>query len=879
MKKLGLNELRESFLEFFDGNEHLTVKSYPLIPQEDKTLLFIVAGMVPLKDYFSGAAKPPKTRMATVQKCIRTNDIDNVGYTARHASFFEMLGNFSFGDYFKKEAIRMAWDYSINVVGLPKEKVWATVYEEDDEAYELWQSEVGMPEEKIVRLGKDDNFWEIGTGTGPCGPCSELFFDRGEKYACGDPNCKPGCDCDRYVEFWNLVFTQFDKQPDGSLEPLANPNIDTGMGLERLACIVQEVDSIFDIDTFRKIISKIEEISGKKYGENFEDDVCMRVITDHIRAVTFVTSEGVVPDNEGRGYVLRMLFRRAVRRGRLLGIEENFMSKLADVVIDEFGSSYTDLKERRDFIKTIIDQEEDRFAKTLDAGLKILEDMLKEMDKKGEKVLSGIDAFKLYDTYGFPFDLTKDILRGRDYSVDETAFNEAMEEQKRRARSARTSSEAGWDSDNMEIFPDIETKFTGYEYTQTCSEVAFIAKNENVEEKVSKKDSDDNSTVYVMLNESPFYYEGGGQVSDSGCMYNDHFQAELVDLKKLPGGRLVHEIKILKGELNLKDKVRASVNPSRRFDIMKNHSATHLLHKALKEVLGDDAVQAGSLVDEYKTRFDFTHSKPLTQEEIQKVEDIVNAKIFEQIPVKTDIMALEDAKKHGAMALFGEKYDDEVRVVSMSDFSVELCGGTHVHNTADIGIFKIVSQSAAASGIRRVEGITGRAVYEYLQKESQQIRDMSELMKTQPSQLLAKMEQMMAEKKELQATIKKLKEQNLSGGFKNLRDKAVDIKGISVVAEKFDDLDMETARGLADDTVNINEAALVVIASISGEKVNFVVKANKAALDKGVHSGKIAKELAGICKGGGGGRPDMAQAGGKDSSKVDEAIAKLKDII
>ncbi len=878
MKKLGLNELRENFLEFFDGQDHLTVKSYPLIPQEDKTLLFIVAGMVPLKNYFSGLAKPPKTRMATVQKCIRTNDIDNVGYTARHASFFEMLGNFSFGDYFKKEAIKMAWEFSTKVIELPTEKIWVTVYEEDDEAFDLWQTEVGMPAEKIVRLGKDDNFWEIGTGTGPCGPCSELFFDRGEKHGCGDKDCKPGCECDRYIEYWNLVFTQFDKQADGSLEPLANPNIDTGMGLERLACIVQEVDSIYDIDTFRKIISKIEEISGKTYGDDFDDDVSMRIITDHIRAVTFVTSEGVVPDNEGRGYVLRMLFRRAVRRGRLLGIKENFMAKLADVLIDAFSSSYTDLEERRDFVKNIIDQEEDRFNKTLDAGLKILEEMVDDLKANNQKVLSGEDAFKLYDTYGFPFDLTVDILRDKELKADEEAFNKCMEEQRERARSARASSDAGWDSDAMNIFPEIETEFVGYDRIKDSTEVLFISKDSEVKEKVTADDSNEGN-IYVILKESPFYFESGGQVSDNGAIYNENFEAEVVDLKKLAGNRKIHQIKVLKGELKLGDKVNASVNPTRRFDIMKNHSATHLLHKALKMVLGPDTVQAGSLVDEHKTRFDFTFNRALTIEEIKEVEDIVNEKIFEQVPVETKLMNLEDAKKTGAMALFGEKYDDEVRVVSMDDFSIELCGGTHVKNTSDIGIFKIASQSAASAGVRRIEGITGRAVYELMQKEEEQIREISSLLKTQSGQLVGKVEQMLNEKKDLLASIKKLKEQNASDDFKNLKEKAEMINGVSLASESFTDVDMESLRSLADDTVNIEGPALAVFASVDGAKVNFIVKANKKAVEKGIHSGKIAKELAGICAGGGGGRPEMAQAGGKDSSKLEEAMSKLKELI
>lgn len=878
MKKFSLNELREKYLAFFDQNDHLTVRSYPLIPQEDKTLLFIVAGMVPLKNYFSGLAKPPKTRMATVQKCIRTNDIDNVGYTARHASFFEMLGNFSFGDYFKKEAIRMAWDFSTKVIELPVDRIWVTVYEEDDEAYELWQSEVGVPAEKIVKLGKEDNFWEIGTGTGPCGPCSELFFDRGEKHGCKDPNCKPGCDCDRYVEYWNLVFTQFDKQADGSLEPLAHPNIDTGMGLERLACIVQEVNSIFDIDTFRKIIAKIEEISGKTYGEKEEDDVSMRVITDHIRAVTFVSSEGVVPDNEGRGYVLRMLFRRAVRRGRMLGIQENFMARLAEVVVDAYSESYTDLEERKEYIKSIIDQEEDRFNKTLDSGLKILEEMIENLKQTGSQVLSGGDSFKLYDTYGFPFDLTKDILREHSLSADEEGFSVCMQEQKTRARNARGSSEAGWDTEDMNVFPDIQTRFTGYDRTSDDTEVLFIAKDNAAVERVSF-DAGEQGNVYVMLKESPFYFESGGQVSDSGKLYNEHFEAEILELKKLPGGRRIHKIKVLNGVLSVHDKITASVDSTRRFDIRKNHSATHLLHKALKVVLGPDTVQAGSLVDENRTRFDFTFNRALTAEELKQIEEIVNQKIFEFIPVKTEIMDLEDAKKCGAMALFGEKYEDRVRVLSMGDFSIELCGGTHVANTSDIGIFKIVSQSAAAAGIRRIEAITGRAVYELMQKEAEQLREMSALLKTQPNQLIGKLEQVLEEKKELQASLKKLKERSASDELKKHEQSVERINGVSVLAETFEEVDVDTLRSLADDRVNRKEPALAVLASIEGEKVSFIVKANKSAVEQGVHSGKIAKELAGICGGGGGGKPEMAQAGGKDSSKVKEAMARLKEII
>ncbi len=866
MKNLGLNEIREKFLEFFDDNEHLTVRSYPLIPQEDKSLLFIVAGMVPLKNYFSGLAKPPKTRMATAQKCIRTNDIDNVGHTARHASFFEMLGNFSFGDYFKKEAIRFAWDFSTRVLELPEEKIWASIYEDDEEAFDLWQNEVGMPAHKIVRLGKEDNFWEIGTGTGPCGPCSELFFDRGEKHGCGSPDCKPGCECDRYVEYWNLVFTQFDKQVDGSLVPLENPNIDTGMGLERIACIMQEVDSIFDVDAFREIIKTIEKISGKKYGENPKDDVSMRVITDHIRAVTFIVSEGVTPDNEGRGYVLRMLFRRAVRHGKLLGINENFMSKLADAVIDLFGGAYSELNERREYSKSIIDQEEDRFYKTLDSGLRILDSYIEDLKKSSKTVLEGDLAFKLYDTYGFPLDLTTDILRDHNITVDVDAFNEAMNEQRERARSARSTDDSGWDLGDLENIPQIETEFVGYDNLTYEGRVEYIAEME-----VGK--------ALILLDKTPFYVESGGQVGDIGSVSGDNFSAKVLGVKKLPGGQVIHELGEIEGKISLGDSVLPQVDRQKRLDTMKNHTATHLLHSALRKVLGDGVAQAGSLVDENKLRFDFTHKEAMTRDQIELVEKIVNEKIFEQIPVTTQIMPIEEAKKLGAMALFGEKYSDEVRVVSASEFSIELCGGTHVSNTKDIGIFRIVSESGAAAGVRRIEAITGRGVYQTMSSESEDLRTLRTLMKAQPDQLVGKVEFMIDERKELLNIIKGMKAELAGGSIKDLLDNAETIKGISFVKSIFDSMDQDTIRSMADDIVNRSEPTVAVLANKKDGKVTFVVKANKAALDSGAHSGKIAKGLAGICGGGGGGRSEMAQAGGKDANKVEAALDEIVNMI
>lgn len=870
VKKLGLNEIRDKFLDFFDSVDHLTVRSYPLVPQEDKSLLFIVAGMVPLKNYFSGLAVPPKNRMATVQKCIRTNDIDNVGHTARHASFFEMLGNFSFGDYFKKEAIRFAWDFSTKTLGLPSDRIWVSVYEDDDEAFQLWQSEVGMPAHKIVRLGKDDNFWEIGTGTGPCGPCSELFFDRGEKYGCDNPDCKPGCDCDRYIEYWNLVFTQFDKQADGSLIPLEHPNIDTGMGLERIACIMQDVDSIFDVDTFQDILRAIENVSGKKYGENPKDDVSMRIITDHIRAVTFIVTEGVTPDNEGRGYVLRMLFRRAVRHGKLLGIDGHFMAVLADAVIDIFGASYTDLVERREYTKSIIDQEEERFYKTLDSGLKILDDYIEELKLENKDTLSGEKAFKLYDTYGFPLDLTTDILKDYGFAVDLAEFDLQMQSQRERARAARSTDDSGWDLGSLEACPQIATDFVGYDNLETEAELLFVASGSKL---------GDNETVFALFDKSPFYTESGGQVSDSGRVYSSDFDANLLGLKKLPAGQVIHELEVKRGRLNLGDRLSLEVDRKKRYDTMKNHTATHLLHKALRDLLGDGVAQAGSLVDDNKLRFDFTCQNALTRENLDLVEKRVNEEILKRLPVSVNIMRLEDAKASGAMALFSEKYSDDVRVVKAGEYSTELCGGTHVENTGDIGIFRIVSETAAAAGVRRIEAITGRAVYELMREEALKLREMMAILKAQPDQLIAKLESLIEEKRDLQLSLKNLKADIAGGGIDEFIKKASEVNGVLVVGEILDNLDQDSARTMADEIANREQPTLAVLAVKDDDKVTFVVKANKGAVENGIHSGKIAKELAAICGGGGGGRADMAQAGGKNVGKLGDAMSKIADYI
>lgn len=866
MKKLGLNEIREKFLDYFKTKEHLTVRSYPLIPADDKSLLFIVAGMVPLKNYFAGVEEPPKTRMATSQKCIRTNDIDNVGHTARHASYFEMLGNFSFGDYFKREAIDYAWEFSTKVLELPKEKIWVTIYEEDDEAFEIWNKEVGLPEDKIVRLGKKDNFWEIGSGTGPCGPCSELYFDRGLEYGCGCADCKPGCDCDRFLEYWNLVFTQFDKQPDGSLLPLAHPNIDTGMGLERISCIMQGVSSIYDVDVFRTILQEIEAISGKKYGANPKDDVSMRIITDHIRAVTFVVSEGVTPDNEGRGYVLRMLFRRAARHGKLLGIDKNFMARLASKVVDVFGPFYHELAERRDFIMDIVNQEEDRFNKTLDSGLKILDGYIDELEEKGTKVLKGEFAFKLYDTYGFPLDLTRDILRDGGYSVDEEGFKKAMEEQRIRARNARNSSESAWDLSLDENLPSKKSEFCGYDRLSMRSKVEYITKMED-------------ESLHVVFDKTPFYATSGGQVEDGGRVFNEGFEAELLSVKKLAGGQLLHELRVTKGELKLGDEVETEVDRLRRFDTMKNHTATHLLHSALKQVIGNRAQQAGSYVDSERLRFDFTHSSALTKEELVKVEGIVNQKIYEQIEGRVQEMPIDEAMKLGAQALFGEKYSDIVRVVSYGDYSIELCGGTHVSNTKDIGIFKIMSETALAAGVRRIEAITGRKAYEYLTKLDNRYSEIRQLLKVQDDGVIAKVSDLLAENKELHTKVKELKAELLSGNQDDILKEAKVVNSVLLITKEVEGVSQDELRNLADDLANRPEATLVALATREADKVKLVIKCNKPALDKGLHSGKLIKELAAICGGSGGGRPDMAMAGGTDASKISEAFKSLENLI
>ncbi len=874
MQALGLNEIRSKFLDFFAKNQHLVQPSYPLIPQSDKTLLLINAGMVPLKDFFTGAVTPPATRMASCQKCIRTNDIENVGVTSRHASFFEMLGNFSFGDYFKSEAIKLAWDFTLNELKFDKDKLWVTIYIEDDEAYDIWLNQEGVAAERIVRLGKDDNFWEIGTGTGPCGPCSELYYDRGLEWGCDDPNCKPGCDCDRFVEFWNLVFTQFEQSADGSYAPLKSPNIDTGMGLERVACIAQGVDSIFDIDVMVEIRDCIVKLSGCQYGEDAAVDISIRKITDHIRAIVFLITDGVKPNNEGRGYVLRRLLRRAARHGKKIGIKDNFLHQLADVVISLFGEAYPELVERRDYTKKIIMLEEERFMQTIDQGLVILDNYIADLKAQSAKQLAGDLAFKLYDTYGFPLDLTMEILADNNMTVDEEAFQSAMQQQRERARASRDSHTLGWaDAKQMDITKNA-TEFCGYlETSKQAKVLGLIVDGEACETVENDKD------LVVVLDQTPFYAESGGQVGDVGKLANAVCQLEVTDTQKNQAATILHHCKLNSGKISVGDIVTASVDRDKRMATARNHTATHLLHRALKDVLGDHVEQSGSLVDSDRLRFDFTHFNPVTSAELAQIEQIVNQKILNSLAVNTEEMPIDEAKKLGAMALFGEKYGAVVRVVNTGDYSIELCGGTHLKNTSQVGIFKIVSESGVAAGTRRIEAITGIATQALFNKQVDLLNNLEALLKTSQDVLLQKVTQLIDDNKALQRELDKTKQQAANDSLDQLLNNKQVINEVNVISGQFEDQKPDALRNLADQLTADAAPTLVVLANVSGQKVNFIAMANNAALDKGVHCGNIVKQLAKTCAGGGGGRPNMAQAGGKDASKLKIALQQLNDLL
>ena len=874
VKKYGVNELRQMFLDFFESKGHLVMNSFSLVPQNDNSLLLINAGMAPLKPYFTGAEIPPRTRVATCQKCIRTGDIENVGKTARHGTFFEMLGNFSFGDYFKHEAIAWSWEFLTKVVGLDENRLYPSVYEEDDEAFNIWNKEIGVPADRIFRFGKEDNFWEHGAG--PCGPCSEIYYDRGEKYGCGKPGCTVGCDCDRYMEVWNNVFTQFENDGEGHYETLKQKNIDTGMGLERLAVVVQDVDSIFDVDTLCALRNKVCEVAGKTYGVNHEDDVSIRLITDHMRSATFLISDGVMPTNEGRGYVLRRLIRRAARHGRLLGIEGPFLEKLSETVIEGSKDGYPELEEKKTFILNVLHNEESQFNKTIDQGLKILADLEAEMKEAGKSVLGGSDAFRLYDTDGFPIDLTKEILEEKGYTIDEDGFKEEMEVQRKRARESRAvSNYMGADATVYdEIDRNITTEFDGYDKLEAASKVTVLTTETEIVDSLMEGQK---GTIFV--EKTPFYATMGGQEGDTGVITTANGVFRVEDTIKLRGGKYGHVGVMESGMISNGDEVTLKVDEQERKDTCKNHSATHLLQKALKTVLGAHVEQKGSLVNPTRLRFDFAHFQAMTPEEIAETEALVNKEIQAALPVTTQIMGIEEAKKTGAMALFGEKYGDEVRVVSMGDFSVELCGGTHVANTANITLFKIVSEAGVAAGVRRIEALTGNNVIEYYRQMEENLHTIAKTLKTSPAEITEKITHLQKEVKELQSENESLKSKMAQDSLGNVMDQVVEVKGVKVLASAVDGVDMNGLRDLGDQLKEKLGEGVVVLASAKDGKVSLLAMATQGAMDKGAHAGNLIKAAAAIVGGGGGGRPNMAQAGGKNPDKIPEAIAKVAELV
>lgn len=876
MQKLGLNEIREKYLSFFESKGHLRLPSFPLIPKDDNSLLLINAGMAPLKPYFKGEQVPPRKRVTTCQKCIRTPDIERVGKTARHGTYFEMLGNFSFGDYFKHEATAWAWEFITKVLEIPEEKLWVTIYEDDDEAKDIWVNEVGVQADRIVRLGKEDNFWEIGTG--PCGPCSEIHYDRGAEFGCGKPDCKIGCDCDRYMEFWNLVFTQFDKDEDGNYNRLAHPNIDTGMGLERIACIMQGVDNLFEVDTVRNIMKKISEVADVEYGDDEESDVSLRVITDHIRSTTFMIADGVQISNEGRGYVLRRLLRHAARHGKLLGVNDPFLYKIVDTVIEENRTAYPELESKADYIKKIIQTEEIRFSETINDGLSILESYVDELKAEGKTELSGDKAFKLYDTYGFPVDITIEILSEQGITVNRDEFDACMAKQRETARNSRgNTDELAWKEDDFKKkFNDImTTEFVGYENREIKATVKAIVSGLDEFKHADAKSGE----VMIMLDKTPFYGEGGGQIGDKGILKTETAVAEVIDTKKMGTDKFVHVCKITEGSISEGEEVTAIVCDTLRSQTEANHSATHLLQKALKLVLGDHVEQAGSFVSDERLRFDFSHYEAMTAEQLAQVEVMVNKVISEAVDVDCRVMPIEEANKLGAMSLFGEKYGSEVRVVKMGDFSLEFCGGTHVKNTSAIGLFKILSESSAAAGIRRIEAITGTGILKYLAEKEALIAEVGAALKCAPSEAVSKIEAMQNDNKTLAKEIEALKEKMAGSGIDDMKNSAVEINGIKVITGKFRDADVNTLRKVGDTMKDAFECEVCITASESDGKVSLVCSANKAAVAKGIHCGMIIKSIASHVGGSGGGRPDSAQAGGKDASGIDAALKAAAEVV
>ena len=874
MKKYGVNELRRMFLEFFESKGHLRMKSFSLVPHNDNSLLIINSGMAPLKPYFTGQEIPPRRRVTTCQKCIRTGDLENVGKTARHGTFFEMLGNFSFGDYFKHEAIAWSWEFLTQVVGLDPDRLYPSIYQDDEEAFEIWNKEIGIAPERIFRFGKEDNFWEHGSG--PCGPCSEIYYDRGEKYGCGKPGCTVGCECDRYMEIWNNVFSQFNNDGHGNYTDLIQKNIDTGMGLERLAVAVQDVDSIFDVDTIRALRDKVCEIAGVSYHADDATDVSIRIITDHIRSATFMISDGIMPSNEGRGYVLRRIIRRAARQGRKLGIQGTFLSQLSDAVIEGSKDGYPELEEKRAFILNVLTQEENKFNNTIDQGLSILNEMEEAITASGKKLLSGEDAFKLYDTYGFPLDLTKEILEEKGLTVDEDGFAVCMQEQKDKARKARkVTNYMGADATVYEsIDPSVTSAFVGYDSLAHDSVITVMTTEEEISDALT---DGENGTIFV--EETPFYATMGGQIGDHGTIVSENGEFQVEDSIHLLGGKIGHIGHMTRGMFRTGDHVTLKVDQDWRMDTCKNHSATHLLQKALRTVLGTHVEQAGSYNAPDRLRFDFSHFAAMTPDEISKVEQLVNAEIAANLPVVTEVLTLEEAKKTGAMALFGEKYGDKVRVVEMGDFSKEFCGGTHVKNTGVIGSFKILSESGVAAGVRRIEALTGRGVQKYYAELEKTVEEAAKIMKATPATLTEKCEHLQKELKELQSEVESLKSKAAQEAMGDVMNQVTDVKGVKLLATSVDGVDMNGLRDLGDQLKNKLGEGVVVIASAEGGKVNLIAMATDGAMAKGAHAGNLIKGIAALVGGGGGGRPNMAQAGGKNPEGIPAAVAKASEVL
>ena len=868
----GLNELREMFLSYFESKGHLRLPSFSLVPQNDKSILLINAGMTPMKPWFKGEEEPPRHRVCTCQKCIRTGDIDNVGHTARHGTYFEMLGNFSFGDYFKHEAIAWSWEFLTKVVGLEEDRLYPSVYESDDEAFDIWNQEVGIPKERIFRFGKEDNFWEHGSG--PCGPCSEIYYDRGEKYGCGKPGCTVGCDCDRYIEIWNNVFSQFDNDGHNNYTELKQKNIDTGMGLERLAVVCQDVDSLFDVDTVMNITNKVSQLTGAFYGQSQKRDVSLRVITDHIRAATFMICDGILPSNEGRGYVLRRLLRRAARHGKLLGVNEPFLYRIVDTVVHENECQYGDLREKQTYITKVIRTEEESFARTIDGGMRIFAEMLAEHQAKGETVFSGADAFKLYDTFGFPIDLTAEMAADEGLTVNEDAFRRLMQEQKERAREARKAlGDLGWAG--VEFGKDVpSTEFVGYDRTSCEATVVALVREDELCGRIEA-----GSDGIVVLDQSPFYAEMGGQVADHGVITAKGMTFTVTDVQKNKGGKFMHYGHLAEGELAVGDSVEASIDCQRRKAVCRAHTTTHLLDAALKKVLGDHVHQAGSLVEPDRLRFDFTHFEAITPEQLSQVEWMVNDAILEGYPVVTEVLPIEEAKKKGAVAMFGEKYGETVRVVEMGDFSMEFCGGTHLDNTAKAGPFRIKSESSVASGVRRMEATCGRLSLESMEKSHSVLSKAAQFLKTAPAGLLERMEQQAGEMKQLRQAVDKFKAEASLGEAKQFLAAAKTVKGLHVLTATREGLDANALRKMGDFLRDKDPAVVGVLASISGEKITFLAVCGKEAVAKGVKAGDLVKMVSGICGGKGGGKPGSAMGGGNDPLKVDDALAAVDDFV